>query len=73
MMAITLALVVTSILCLQFDSTRLVGVVGVALLICLHPLLFLAFLGLGGVVFCYFHHHARRTIHVLPNPDHESD
>ena len=73
MIALTLVLVVTSILCLQFDTTRWVGVVGVALLICLHPLLLLAFLGLGGVVFCCIHHHKRRVIHVLPKPDSESD
>ena len=69
MLELTAVLVITSLLCLGFDSTRWVGVAGIALLVSLHPLLFLALLGFGCVIFCCYHHHKRRTIREIRTLD----
>jgi hypothetical protein len=42
-------LLVASLLCLAFDSTKLVGLVGMTLVFYLYPPLLVAFLVLGGV------------------------
>ena len=46
---IVLTVVVTSLICLIFNTTRVIGVVGIALLFLLHPLLFIALTVIGGV------------------------
>ena len=48
-------LLVISLLCLGFDSTKLVGFVGLTLLFYLFPPLFVAFLILGGVGLIFIH------------------
>jgi len=45
-----------SLLCLAFNTTRLIGVVGLALLSYQYPLLLIALLVLGGVVLFFIHH-----------------
>ena len=49
-------LLVASLLCLAFDTTKLFGVVGMTLLFYLYPLLFVVFLILGGVGLFFIHH-----------------
>ena len=49
MTEITLAFVVTTAICLSSTSTRLFGVVGIAVLILLHPVLTTALLLLVGI------------------------
>ena len=60
MIKITLAFVVTTAICLASASTRLFGVVGIAVLILLHPVLITALLLLAGVGFYLFHFQKRR-------------
>ena len=60
MTEITLAFVVTTAICLASASTRLFGVVGIAVLILLHPVLITALLLLAGVGFYLFHFQKRR-------------
>ena len=69
----TLALVVVTGLCPVFAETRLIGVLGTALLIYLHPLLLLAVAVLVVVVGVAFHFHRRRSFHALPGPDSRRD
>ena len=54
MIKITLALVVTTALSLAFASTRAFGVVGIAVLLLLHPVLTTALLLLAGVALYLF-------------------
>ena len=54
MIKITLALVVTTALSLAFASTRTFGVVGIAVLLLLHPVLTTALLLLAGVALYLF-------------------
>ena len=69
MILATVALVVATLLCLYFDTTRWYGVAGVLLLFAIHPLLSTALL-LGGVALCFIHYYRRRTFHELPKlPD----
>jgi hypothetical protein len=49
------ALLVLSLVCLGFDSTKLVGFVGMTLLFYLYPPLLIAFLILGGVGLIFIH------------------
>ena len=49
-------LLVASLLCLFFDSTKLIGFVGMTLLFYLYPPLLVAFLILGGVGLFFIHH-----------------
>ena len=49
-------LLVASLLCLAFNTTRLIGVVGLALLSYQYPLLLIAILILGGVGLFFIHH-----------------
>ena len=60
---------VASIFCLSFSATRKFGVVGLALLICIRPLLSLALLILGGVAVLSFRYYLRRKFNVLPRRD----
>lgn len=54
MAILTLALV--SLLCLTFKTTRLIGIVGLALLYLLQPILFTAILIItGGIAFYIYH------------------
>ena len=73
MLVTTLALVVVTALCLVFAETRLMGVLGTALLIYLHPLLLLAVAVLVVVAGVAFYFHRRRSYHALPGPDSEID
>ena len=45
-----------SLLCLAFNTTRLIGVIGLALLSYQYPLLLIALLVLGGVGLFFIHH-----------------
>ena len=49
-------LLAASLLCLFFDSTKLVGLVGMTLLFYLYPPLLVVFLILGGVGLFFIHH-----------------
>jgi hypothetical protein len=62
MIVIASALVVATGVCLVFNTTRLLGVLGVLLLLCLFPIVFLALLLLGGAAI--FYAHKRSTNHV---------
>ena len=48
-------LVVTSLVCLAFSFTRAIGVLGLAILFLLHPLLFLVLLLSWGVALIYLY------------------
>lgn len=70
MIVTTIALVVAALLCLAFDATKWLGVAGVVLLFCLHPLSFTALSVLGGVAYFSFRYYQRRKCHALPKlPD----
>ena len=45
-----------SLLCLAFNTTRLIGVIGLALLSYQYPLLLIALLVLGGAALYFIHH-----------------
>jgi hypothetical protein len=51
-----ISLLVASLLCLAFDSTKLIGFAGMTLLFYLYPPLLVAFLILGGVGLIFIHH-----------------
>lgn len=53
MIVIASTLVVATGVCLAFDTTRLLGVLGVLLLFYFFPIVFLALLLLGGAVIFY--------------------
>ena len=59
MTEITLAFVVTTAICLSSASTRLFGVVGIAVLILLRPVLITALLLLVGIALYIFHSQKR--------------
>ncbi len=44
-----------SLLCLAFNTTRLIGVIALTLLSLMYPLLLIALLVLGGVIFYFYH------------------
>ena len=70
MIGFTVAVLVATLLCLAFNTTRWIGVAGAALLAYLYPLSFTALVVIGGITFCYIHHHQRSTPHELPKlPD----
>jgi hypothetical protein len=48
-------LLVASLLCLAFDSTKLIGLVGMTLLFYAYPPLLVAFLIMGGVGLIFIH------------------
>ena len=64
MLEVTIALVLATLLCGAFNTTKLIGVVGVALLFYLHPLLFTATLVLGVVIYFLFRYFKRRKFHA---------
>jgi hypothetical protein len=49
-------LLVASLLCLAFDTTKLFGLVGMTLLFYVYPPLLVAFFILGGVGLFFIHH-----------------
>ena len=73
MLVTTLAIVAVSALSLLFAETRLMGVLGIALLIYLHPLLLLVVAVLVVVAGVVFYFSRRRSFHALPGPDSEID
>ena len=66
MIAFTVAVLVATLICLTFNTTRWIGVAGAALLAYLYPLSLTALVVLGGVAFYYIHHHQRSKHHELP-------
>jgi hypothetical protein len=52
-----ITLLVVSLLCLAFDPTRVIGVVGMTLMFYLYPPLLVGFLILGAVSLFYIHHY----------------
>ena len=60
---------VASLFCLSFPATRKFGVIGLALLICIRPMLSVALLTSGGVAVLLFRHYLRRKFNVLPRRD----
>ena len=50
------ALLVVSLLCLAFSSTRLIGIIGLMLVFYLHPPLFWMLLILGSVALYFYYH-----------------
>jgi len=58
-------LVVIGLLCLVFKSTRWIGIAGLTLLSLAFPLLFIALLCLGGLIF-YFIRSTRHEFFRLP-------
>lgn len=61
---IVVTLTLTALLCLAFNSTRLIGVVGLAILFCIFPLMFAAFLIMGAVII-HLILYKRSPYHVL--------
>lgn len=59
-MTLTISLLVTTLLCLVFASTRGIGIVGVFVLLNMHPLVTVIALVAAGVAF-YFYHLFRRS------------
>ncbi len=66
MLAIVAALIVATLLCLAFDSTRWLGVVGVVLLFYLHPLLLVVLLVLAVVASLATYFYLRRSKNDVP-------
>lgn len=62
MITLSSGLVVATAVCLAFDTTRLLGVLGVLLLLYLFPIAFPAILLISAVAIFYVH--KRRTKHV---------
>lgn len=62
-MATTTTLVMITLLCLLFSSTRLFGLVGLVALIKLYPLFFLVIFALAGIAFYFIHYHKRSNNH----------
>ena len=61
-------LLVVGLLCLAFKPTRLTGVAGLTLLSLVYPLLFVALLVLGGVLY-FIRFYIRRKVYELPKLD----
>ncbi|TCV86650.1 hypothetical protein EDC63_10611 [Sulfurirhabdus autotrophica] len=71
MITIAITLFFISLICLAFASTRWIGVVSLALLFFLYPLVFTVLLVLAGIVFYFIHvhktkHNQRSKHHVQP-------
>ena len=73
MLVTTLALIVVTALCLVFAETRLMGVLGTALLIYLHPLVLVAVAVLVVVAGVVIQFRRRRSFHALPGSDSQID
>jgi len=73
MLVTTLALVAVTPLSIVFAETRLIGVLGIALLVYLHPLSLLVVAVSAGVVAVVRQLNRRRSRHALPAPDPERD
>lgn len=71
MIWITVVLLAVSLLCLVFSETRKLGITGLAVVLMLHPLLFLALLLLGGaIVYAKYIHTRRKKDELLRLPYH---
>ena len=66
MIAFIIAVVVASLVCLAFDSSRLIGVLGVLLLVYLHPLLFAVLFVLAVAVACFINPNLRSIYYEFP-------
>lgn len=59
MIEAALTLLFVCLMCLAFPSTRSIGVVGIALLVLIYPLLLLGFVVLAGVALYFIQQHRR--------------
>ena len=66
MIAFAVALVAASLVCLAFSSSRLIGVLGVLLLVYLYPLLFGALFVVAVAVACLIHRNLRSIDDDIP-------
>jgi len=73
MLEVTVALVVATALGLAFEPARVVGAMGLLLLIFLYPWTFLALSIVGSVAFYFTRFHKRRTYDALPEQRSERD
>lgn len=62
-----LTLLVIGLFCLAFKSTRMIGVMGLTLLMLMHPLIFLILFVVVFAIF-YFIFKQRRTLNVYEQP-----
>lgn len=67
-MVVFLTLLVIGVLCLIFSSTRLVGVVGLTLLMLIFPFAFLLLLMLGGIFLYCNRKFKRSNLNVYSQP-----
>jgi len=58
-MTLTISLLVTTLFCLAFASTRGIGILGVFVLLNLFPLITVTSLLIGGVAFYFYNLHRR--------------
>ncbi len=65
MLEVTIAIVIATLLCGAFNTTKLIGVAGVALLFYLHPLLFTAAVVLGVAIWFLIRYFKRRKHHAI--------
>jgi uncharacterized membrane protein len=73
MFAATVALVTAIVVCLVFDTTRWIGVLGVALLGYLHPVFPIVLFLVAVVAAAVIHFYRRRSYRALPSPDSRGD
>lgn len=66
MTTVTIVLIFATLICLAIDTTRWLGVVGLAMLFYLHPLIVFALLILGGAALYFIHRHNRSNNHEQP-------
>ena len=57
MIGISIAVLMASLVCLAFAATRIIGVVGLLVLLYLYPVFFVAIALLGGVAFYFYYRH----------------
>ena len=69
MVSITVSLIATTVLCLAFTTTRMLGVGVFALLVFLHPWSLLAAVILSAVGALVFYVVRRRSYHAFPDLD----
>jgi hypothetical protein len=63
-----LTLLAIGAICLVFKTTRLIGVIGVTVLLLLYPLAFLCFLFIGCIHLFYKYIFTRRKLNVYEQP-----
>lgn len=64
---IIVTLTLTALLCLAFASTRVIGVIGLAILFCIYPLFFTAILFIAAVALYFFTHYQKEIKNVFAN------